>query len=143
MAHAIRFHKTGGPEELAFEEVAVGEPGPGQARVRHTAIGVNYIDTYHRSGLYPLPLPSGLGNEAAGIVEAVRRGVPAVKVGDRVVFGHRTAAGGRHGHNDPCPLDIRSLIKSVIPPPSQTRVLSHPDTRVRVVSMRLQHLARQ
>ena len=87
MAHAIRFHKTGGPEELAFEEVAIGEPGPGQARVRHTAIGVNYIDTYHRSGLYPLPLPSGLGNEAAGIVEAVGAGVDWIKPGDRVASG--------------------------------------------------------
>jgi len=87
VAYAIRFHKTGGPEELAFEEVAVGEPGPGQARVRHTAIGVNYIDTYHRSGLYPLPLPSGLGNEAAGIVEAVGAGVDWIKPGDRVASG--------------------------------------------------------
>jgi len=87
VAHAIRFHKTGGPEELAFEEVAIGEPGPGQARVRHTAIGVNYIDTYHRSGLYPLPLPSGLGNEAAGIVEAVGAGVDWIKPGDRVASG--------------------------------------------------------
>ncbi|HSC98444.1 MAG TPA: quinone oxidoreductase [Casimicrobiaceae bacterium] len=87
MAHAIRFHKTGGPEVLAFEEVAVGEPGPGQARVRHTAVGVNYIDTYHRSGLYPLPLPSGLGNEAAGIVEAVGAGVDWIRPGDRVASG--------------------------------------------------------
>ena len=61
MPKAIRFHQTGGPEVLQFEEVAVGEPGPGEARVRHTAIGVNFIDTYHRTGLYPLPLPSGLG----------------------------------------------------------------------------------
>ena len=74
MPHAIRIHATGGPEVMQFEEVAVGEPGPGQARVRHTAIGVNFIDTYHRSGLYPLTLPSGLGNEAAGVVEAVGRG---------------------------------------------------------------------
>jgi NADPH2:quinone reductase len=87
VAHAIRFHKTGGPEVLAFEEVAVGEPGPGQARVRHSAVGVNYIDTYHRSGLYPLPLPSGLGNEAAGIVEAVGAGVDWIKPGDRVASG--------------------------------------------------------
>jgi NADPH2:quinone reductase len=69
---------------MAFEEIAVGEPGPGQARVRHTAIGVNYIDTYHRGGLYPLPLPTGLGNEAAGVVEAVGAGVDWIKPGDRV-----------------------------------------------------------
>jgi NADPH2:quinone reductase len=58
MSHAIRIHATGGPEVMQWEEVAVGEPGPGQARVRHTAIGVNFIDTYHRGGLYPLPLPT-------------------------------------------------------------------------------------
>jgi len=84
MAHAIRIHATGGPEVMALEEIAVGEPGPGQARVRHTAIGVNYIDTYHRGGLYPLPLPTGLGNEAAGVVEAVGAGVDWIKPGDRV-----------------------------------------------------------
>jgi NADPH2:quinone reductase len=72
---------------MQFEAAEVGEPGPGQARVRHTAVGVNYIDTYHRSGLYPLPLPSGLGNEAAGVVEAVGPGVDWVKPGDRVATG--------------------------------------------------------
>jgi NADPH2:quinone reductase len=72
---------------MQFEAVEVGEPGPGQARVRHTAVGVNYIDTYHRSGLYPMPLPSGLGNEAAGVVEAVGAGVDWVKPGDRVATG--------------------------------------------------------
>ncbi len=84
MPHAIRFHTTGGPEVLAFEEVAVGAPGPGEARVRNTAIGVNYIDTYHRSGLYPLTLPSGLGTEAAGVVEAVGPNVDWIRPGDRV-----------------------------------------------------------
>ena len=86
MPHAIRFHATGGPEVLRWEEVAVGEPGPGEARVRHAAIGVNYIETYHRSGLYKLPLPSGLGTEAAGTVEAVGAGVDWVKPGDRVAY---------------------------------------------------------
>ena len=84
MSHAIRIHAAGGPEVMTWEEVPVGEPGPGQARVRHTAIGVNYIDTYHRSGLYPLPMPAGLGNEAAGIVDAVGAGVDWVQPGDRV-----------------------------------------------------------
>jgi NADPH:quinone reductase len=84
MSHAIRIHATGGPEVLKYEEVDVGAPGAGEARVRHTAIGVNYIDTYHRSGLYPLTLPSGIGNEAAGVVEAVGPGVDWVKPGDRV-----------------------------------------------------------
>ena len=86
MAHAIRIHKTGGPEVLTLDEVAVGDPGAGEARVRQTAIGVNYIDTYHRSGLYKLPLPAGIGSEAAGVVEAVGTGVDWVKPGDRVAY---------------------------------------------------------
>ncbi|HEY5862541.1 MAG TPA: quinone oxidoreductase [Casimicrobiaceae bacterium] len=86
MAHAIRIHTTGGPEVLAWDEVAVGEPGPGEARVRHTAVGLNYIDTYQRSGLYKLALPSGMGSEAAGVVEAVGTGVDWVKAGDRVAY---------------------------------------------------------
>ena len=84
MPHAIRIHANGGPEVMQWEEVVVAEPGPGEARVRHTAIGVNFIDTYHRSGLYPLPLPTGLGNEAAGVVEAVGPGVDWIGIGDRV-----------------------------------------------------------
>jgi NADPH2:quinone reductase len=86
MAKAIRFHKTGGPEVLQLDDVEVGDPGEGQARVRHTAIGLNFIDTYHRSGLYPLPLPSGVGSEGAGVVEALGKGVSQLKVGDRVAY---------------------------------------------------------
>ena len=86
MAHAIRIHAQGGPEVLRYEEVAVGAPGPGEARVRHTAIGVNYIDTYHRSGQYKLALPSGIGMEGAGVVEAIGAGVDAVAPGDRVAY---------------------------------------------------------
>ena len=86
MPHAIRVHKTGGPEVLQWEEVAVGDPGPAEARVRQTAIGLNYIDTYQRSGLYKLALPSGLGGEGAGVVEAVGAGVTDIKVGDRVAY---------------------------------------------------------
>lgn len=86
MPHAIRFHQTGGPEVLRWEEIAVGEPGAGEARVRHKAVGVNFIDTYHRGGLYPLPLPSGLGREGAGIVESIGEGVTHVKPGDRVAY---------------------------------------------------------
>lgn len=86
MPHAIRIHQTGGPEVLRWEEVAVGDPAPGEARVRHEAVGLNFIDTYHRSGLYPLPLPSGIGLEGAGVVEAVGAGVTNVKVGDRVAY---------------------------------------------------------
>src|SRR5512135_2801530 len=89
MVKAIRIHAIGGPEVLRFEEVALPEPAAGQARVRHTAIGVNFIDTYHRTGLYPLPLPSGLGVEAAGVVESVGSGVAHVKPGDRVAYVSR------------------------------------------------------
>lgn len=92
MAKAIRIHETGGPEVLRYEDVEVGEPKEGEARVRHTAIGVNYVDTYHRSGLYKLPLPSGLGVEGAGVVEAVGKGVSHVRAGDRVAY-----AGGPPG----------------------------------------------
>jgi NADPH2:quinone reductase len=84
MAQAIRFHQTGGPEVLKWENVDVSKPGPGEVRVRNTAIGVNFIDTYQRSGLYQLPLPSGLGSEAAGVVEAVGSGVDWLSPGDRV-----------------------------------------------------------
>jgi NADPH2:quinone reductase len=86
MPHAMRIHQPGGPEALKWEEISVADPGPGEARVRHTAIGVNYIDTYHRSGLYKLPLPSGIGSEAAGVVDAVGAGVTDVKPGDRVAY---------------------------------------------------------
>jgi NADPH:quinone reductase len=86
MPNAIRFSQTGGPEVLKWEPVQVGDPGAGEARVRHSAAGLNFIDTYQRSGLYKVPLPSGLGNEGAGIVEAVGPGVTDVKAGDRVAY---------------------------------------------------------
>ena len=70
MNRAIRFYETGGPEVLKLENVEVGEPGPGEARVRHAYVAVNFIDTYFRTGVYPLPLPNGLGSDAVGIVEA-------------------------------------------------------------------------
>jgi NADPH:quinone reductase len=86
MVQAIRFAKTGGPEVLEWQAVEVGKPGPGQVRLRHTAVGLNYIDTYQRSGLYPMPMPSGLGSEAAGIIEQVGSGVSGLKAGDRVAY---------------------------------------------------------
>jgi NADPH2:quinone reductase len=88
MSHAIRFHKVGGPEVLQWEEVNVAQPGPGEALVRHKAVGLNYIDTYHRTGLYPLPLPSGIGLEAAGVIEAVGPNVTEFKPGDRVAYAN-------------------------------------------------------
>lgn len=86
MAKAIRFHRTGGPEVLQLEEVDVGDPGPGQARVRHAYVAVNFIDVYFRTGRYPLALPSGLGSDAVGVVEAVGPGVDFLEPGDRVGY---------------------------------------------------------
>jgi NADPH2:quinone reductase len=86
MVHAIRIHETGGPEKMKWEQVEVGAPGPGQIRLKNTAAGLNYIDTYHRSGLYKLPLPLTLGMEGAGTVTAVGDGVTDIKVGDRVAY---------------------------------------------------------
>jgi NADPH2:quinone reductase len=83
---AVRFNEIGGPEVLQFVDVEVGDPGPGQARVRHTYIAVNFIDTYFRTGRYPLELPNGLGSDAVGVVEAVGEGVTDIKVGDRVGY---------------------------------------------------------
>jgi NADPH2:quinone reductase len=84
--HAIRFHKTGGPDVLVWEEIEIGEPAAGQVLLRQTAIGLNYIDTYHRSGLYAVPLPSGIGLEAAAVVEKLGPGVNDLKIGDRVAY---------------------------------------------------------
>ena len=87
MSRVIRFHQTGGPEVLKLETVEVGAPGPGQARVRHSHIAVNFIDVYFRTGQYPVPsFPSGLGSDAVGIVEAVGEGVSDIRVGDRVGY---------------------------------------------------------
>src|ERR1700734_4034768 len=82
----IRFSKPGGPEVLSLQDIELPPPGAGQVRVRHSVIGVNFIDTYQRSGLYPVSLPSGLGLEAAGVVEAIGDGVTALKKGDRVAY---------------------------------------------------------
>ena len=88
MVKAIRIHQTGGPEVLAWEDVEVGDPGPGETRVRHTAVGLNFIDCYFRAGTYPPPtLPLVPGFEAAGVVEAVGEGVDTVQIGDRVAYG--------------------------------------------------------
>jgi NADPH2:quinone reductase len=92
MSYAVRVHQTGGTDVLKIEETRIGEPGPGEARVRHHAIGLNYVETYLRTGLYPVPLPSGLGTEAAGTVEAIGPGVGDIRAGDRVAY-----AGGPQG----------------------------------------------
>jgi NADPH:quinone reductase len=90
MPQAIRIQSVGGPEVMVLEDVTVGTPGPGEARVRHTVVGVNYIDTYHRTGQYKLPLPAGIGLEGAGVVEAVGAGVDYLKTGDRVAYSGGT-----------------------------------------------------
>ncbi len=105
MAKAIRINRNGGPEVMEYVDVEVGEPGPGEARVRQHAIGINFIDVYFRTGLYPHPLPAGLGKEGAGVVEAVGEGVLDVKVGDRVAY-----AGGPNGAY----ADVRNMPASVL-----------------------------
>lgn len=99
--NAIRIHQYGGPEVLRFEQVSLAEPGKGEARVRHRAIGLNFIDTYHRSGLYPADLPTGLGSEAAGVVEAIGPGVTDLAPGDRVVYTGRPADSYSEARNFP------------------------------------------
>lgn len=86
MAKAVRMQQTGGPDVLALEEVKVGLPGPGQVRLRHVAVGLNYADTYFRNGTYPIALPNGIGVEASGVVQATGEGVTSVVVGDRVTY---------------------------------------------------------
>src|SRR5258708_37720722 len=100
---AIRFEKFGGPEVLVLADIELPPPGLGLVRVRHRAIGVNFIDTYQRSGLYPVPLPSGLGLEAAGTVEALGEGVTALKIGDRI--GYCTGPIGAYAEANNVPAD--------------------------------------
>jgi len=86
VAKAIRFYETGGPEVLRYEDIDVGDPGPGQVRLRHLAVGLNFADVYFRKGTYPIPLPSGIGVEAAGVVQATGPGVTSVSVGEQVTY---------------------------------------------------------
>ena len=86
MAKVVRFYETGAPEVLRIEDAEVGQPGPGQVRLRHEAVGLNFADTYFRNGTYPIPLPNGMGVEAAGVVEAIGEGVTNVAVGDKVSY---------------------------------------------------------
>jgi NADPH2:quinone reductase len=104
MTKAIRFHETGGADVLKFEDVEVGEPGPGQARVRHSFIAVNFADIYFRTGFYPLDLPNGLGTAAVGVVEAVGAGVTDIRVGDRV--GYLVGPPGAYSQARVMPADV-------------------------------------
>ncbi|MEO8464587.1 MAG: quinone oxidoreductase [Gammaproteobacteria bacterium] len=108
MVWAIRFEQFGGPEVLKYQQVDVGEPKAGEARVAHRAIGLNFIDVYHRTGLYPMALPSGLGGEGAGVVVAVGPGVTHVRAGDRVVY---TASGALGSYSEERILDARWLVR--------------------------------
>jgi NADPH2:quinone reductase len=113
MSKAIRIEQTGGPEVMQWVDVDVGEPGPGQVRVRHEAVGLNYIDVYFRTGLYKQPLPGGLGMEGAGVVEAVGEGVGHVSVGDRVAYAGRPT--GAYAQVRVMPADIVVRLPDAIP----------------------------
>ncbi|WP_432259544.1 quinone oxidoreductase family protein [Cupriavidus sp. TMH.W2] len=113
MSKAIRIEQTGGPEVMQWVDVEVGEPGPGEVRVRHEAVGLNYIDVYFRTGLYKQPLPAGLGMEGAGVVEAVGEGVRHVAVGDRVAYAGRP--NGAYAQVRVMPADIVVCLPDAIP----------------------------
>ncbi|WP_454751729.1 quinone oxidoreductase family protein [Cupriavidus necator] len=113
MSKAIRIEQTGGPEVMQWVDVEVGEPGPGQVRVRHEAVGLNYIDVYFRTGLYKQPLPAGLGMEGAGVVEAVGEGVKHLSVGDRVAYAGRPT--GAYAQVRVMPADIVVRLPDTIP----------------------------
>ncbi|MGA0794866.1 MAG: quinone oxidoreductase family protein [Quisquiliibacterium sp.] len=112
MPKAIRIEQTGGPEVMKFVDVEVGAPGPGEVQVRHKAIGLNFIDIYFRSGLYPSPLPAGLGTEGAGDVVAVGQGVTGLKVGDRVAYAGGPAGAYSEVRNMPAAVLVK-LPKSI------------------------------
>ncbi|MGY2490208.1 quinone oxidoreductase family protein [Cupriavidus sp. CP313] len=113
MSKAIRIEQTGGPEVMQWVDVEVGDPGPGEVRVRHEAVGLNYIDVYFRTGLYKQPLPGGLGMEGAGVVEAVGEGVRHVAVGDRVAYAGRPT--GAYAQVRVMPADIVVRLPDAIP----------------------------
>jgi NADPH2:quinone reductase len=113
MSKAIRFYATGGPEVLKLENLEVGEPGPGQARVRHTAIAVNFIDVYFRTGRYPAALPSGLGSDAVGVVEAIGPGVTDIRAGDRV--GYLLGPQGAYSEARVMPAEVLIKLPDAIP----------------------------
>ncbi|HWI88721.1 MAG TPA: quinone oxidoreductase, partial [Sphingomicrobium sp.] len=106
MPHAIRVHQTGGPEVLQWEEVEVGEPGPGQVRLREEAAGLNFIDVYHRTGLYPQPMPFTPGVEGAGVIDAIGPDVTGLSIGDRVAY-----AGPIGGYAEERLIDAARLVK--------------------------------
>ena len=113
MARAIRLDRIGGPEVLRLEPVEVGDPGPGEARVRHTYVAVNFIDVYFRTGRYPLPLPNGLGSDAVGVVDTVGTGVADIKVGDRV--GYLLGPQGAYSDVRVMPADVLIPLPDGIP----------------------------
>src|SRR5260370_8512756 len=116
MVQALRFAKTGGPEVLEWQPVDIGKPEPGQVRLRHTAVGLNYIDTYQRSGLYPMPLPSGLASEAAGMIEEVGPGVTDLKPGNPVAYPGGPLAASSQAPAIPAALPAPFPARSTDPP---------------------------
>jgi hypothetical protein len=117
MVKAIRMNRVGGPEVMELVEVDLPPPGPGEVRMRHEAIGLNYIDVYHRTGLYPQPLPGALGVEGAGVVEEVGEGVTDLKVGDRVAYGGRPLGAYSEARNIPASQLLVLPKKSILKPP--------------------------
>jgi len=107
MTKAIRIHENGGPDVMKWEDVDVGDPGAGEIRVKHSAVGLNFIDVYHRNGLYKLPFPSGIGLEAAGVVEAAGAGVDDLKAGDRVAYGTGPLGAYSQERNMPAGMAVR------------------------------------
>ena len=112
-AKAIRIDQYGGPDQMKLVEVTVGEPGPGEIRIRHQAVGLNFIDVYQRTGMYPLPLPLQLGMEGSGVVEAVGEGVTHLKVGDRAAYASQPPGSYCQARVMPA----RSVCRRSAPPP--------------------------
>ena len=115
MAKVVRFDQTGGPEVLYLDDMAVGEPGPGQVRLAQKAVGLNFADTYFRSGIYPVPLPNGMGVEGAGVVTAVGEGVANVKVGDRVTYTGFTNTLGAYSSERLVPANALIVMPDALP----------------------------
>ena len=149
MTEAIRIHNTGGPEVMSWEAVNLAAPGPGEVLVRHHYVGVNFIDIYHRRGMYKLSLPSGLGSEAAGVVEAVGPGVSELRVGDRVACATGPVGAYAEARVLPAerlvrlPDDIRSKIPqlSTAPEVGQVQTIENGAYTVTFGEIRLQGLA--
>ena len=133
MTKAIRIHELGGPEKMVWEDVEVGKPGPGEALVKVNAAGFNFVDIYFRTGLYPQPVPGGIGNEGAGVIEALGKGVKGFKVGDRVAWG--TAAPGSYAE--------RCIVKAAVLVPLPKAIDDHAAAAMMLKGMTAEYLLRR